>query len=234
MVVILALSSCKKENRCDCFKRTGEIIKVTRSLKAFDRLQVEQNVNVFLTEAPVQKVELEAGENIEPLIETVVEDGTLIIRNHNRCNWARSYDKPLNIYIDTPGIKYIVSNGTGMIKSLNTITLDTFDVQIMNSGNIDLTVNSEKIVSHVYGAGDLTLQGSTIEHSCSIGGSSFLNAYGLSTHYTWIQSYTTGNCYANATDLLINRIDDVGDVHCKGHPATVQKTFNGKGNLYLE
>jgi hypothetical protein len=234
MMIVVLFSACKKENMCDCIKRTGPIVSVKRDVGLFDRIQVEQNVNVFISEAPVQEVTVEAGQNIEPMIETVVENGNLIIRNHNRCNWARSYDKPLNVYLKHPGIKYIKSNGTGAIRSLTTITLDTFDVQIENSGNIELTVNSERVVSHIYGAGDLTIRGQTIEHACSIGGSSFLHAEELSTSYTWIQSYTTGNCYVKAKDLLISRIDDIGDIHCTGHPTTVQKTFNGNGKLYIE
>ncbi|MFL5762406.1 MAG: head GIN domain-containing protein [Bacteroidia bacterium] len=233
-LLITVLFSCKKENRCDCFKRTGEIITVTRSVNAFDRLQVEQNVNVFITDAAVQEVKVEAGKNIEPLIETVVQDGILIIRNHNRCNWARSYDKPLNVYIKTPGLKYITSDGTGKISSQNTIVKDTFDIRIMNSGNIELTVNSGKVISHIFGAGDLTLHGRTAEHACSIGGASFLHAEDLDTDYTWIQSYTTGNSYVFARNLFICRIDDLGDIHCTGHPPNVTKTFNGKGNLYFD
>jgi putative autotransporter adhesin-like protein len=232
--VLFLFASCKKENRCDCIKRTGDIITVTRDLKKFDRLFVEQNVNVFIIQDTVTEVKVEAGENIEPLIQTVVEDGILIIRNKNRCNWSRSYKKPLNVYIKTPGLKYIHSNGTGNIKSVNTITVDSFDVRIENSGNIELTVNSGQVISHIYGAGDLTLHGTSSEHLCSIGGASFLYASDLTTNYTWIQSFTLGLCYVKTSGLLTYRIDDKGDIYCYGHPTTVQKISNqGKGQLLL-
>lgn len=232
---VVFFSSCKKENRCDCIKRTGDIITVTRSVKSFDRIFVEQNVNVFITENPVSEVIVEAGENIEPLIETVVEEGTLIIRNKNKCNWSRSYKKPLNVYIKTPGLKYIHSNGTGDIKGLNTITLDTFDVRIESSGNIDLTVNNDRVVSHIYGVGNLTLHGTTSEHLCSIGGASFLYASELTTNYTWIQSFTLGLCYVKTFGMLAYRIDDKGDIYCYGNPPIVEKLSNqGEGKLLLK
>ena len=124
--IILAMlgfsfEGCQKENRCDCIKRTGEIVMVTRSVKPFDKIFAEENVNVFITEDSVQEVKVEAGENIEPLIDTEVTDGILYIRNRNKCNWARSYKKPLNVYIRVKGLKYITSNGTGTIKSVNAI-----------------------------------------------------------------------------------------------------------------
>ncbi len=234
-IVMILFSSCKKENRCDCIKRTGNIITEVRQLPAFDRIFTEQDVDVYITEDTYTEVKVEAGENIAPLIETVVEYGQLIIRNKNKCNWARSYDKPLNVYIKTPGLTYIHSNGSGNIKSLNTITVDSFDVRTEGAGNIELTVNNTKVISHIYGIGDLTLNGFSDQHYCSIGGSSFLYAAGLNTNYTWIQSYTTGTCYIRTAGLLMYRIDDKGDVYCSGNPASVQQIANeGTGKLYFQ
>ena len=234
-IVMILFSSCKKENRCDCIKRTGNIITDVRQLPAFDRIFTEQDVDVYITEDTYTEVKVEAGENIAPLIETVVEYGQLIIRNKNRCNWARSYDKPLNVYIKTPGLTYIHSNGSGNIKSLNTITVDSFDVRTEGAGNIELNLNNRKIVSHIYGIGDLTLNGFSDQHYASIGGSSFLYTAGLNTNFTWIQSYTTGTCYIKTAGLLMYRIDDKGDVYCSGNPAAVEKLANeGTGKLYFQ
>ena len=219
---------------CDCIKRTGEIITETRSVKAFDRLQVEEDVNVFITDAASQEVTVEGGKNIVPLIETVVDDGTLIIRNHNKCNWARAYNKPLNVYIKTPGLSYIRSNGTGDIKSLNTINKDSLDITIDNSGSIELSVNCTSVVSHIFGCGDLTMHGHTYQNASSIGGTSFLYCKDLVSTYTWVQSFTLGTCYVNASGLLICRFDDKGDIHCYGHPTTVQQAHYGPGQLYME
>lgn len=235
VAAVLIFGACKKENRCDCIKRTGDIITEVRSLPPFDRIFTEQDVDVFITQDPSVEVKVEAGENIAPLIETVVEDGILIIRNKNRCNWTRNYNKPINVHLKHPGLKYIHNNGSGKITSVNTITLDTFDVRIEGAGNIELTVNSNQVISHIYGIGDLILHGNTLEHACSIGGSSYLYASDLNTSYTWIQSYTLGLSYVKASSLLIYRIDDKGDIYCYGHPVTVQKTSNdGSGQLILQ
>ncbi len=60
---ILSIPSCKKENRCDCIKRTGPIVKETRVLAEFTRVEAEDNLNVFITQDTVQEVVIEAGEN---------------------------------------------------------------------------------------------------------------------------------------------------------------------------
>lgn len=233
LLMIVLVSSCKKENRCDCIKRTGSIITEIRIINGFDKFYVEDNLNVFLTQDSSFEVKVEAGENIITLIETEVIDGTLFIRNKNRCNWTRSYKKPFNVYIKMPVIKYITSDGTGNIKSLNTITTDMFDVQTKNVGNIELTVNNSKVTSHMHGAGDLTLVGITFEHNCDIGGTAFLNCKDLQTNITRVHTFTTGLCNVYTSNLTCV-IDYIGDVYCYGSPVTIQETKRGAGQLYLK
>src|ERR1019366_2832981 len=224
LLVIVLFTTCKKENMCDCIKRTGPILIQQRDISGFDKIFVYDNLNVFITQDSMFEVKVEAGKNIRGLITTEVSDGTLTIKNKNRCNWTRSYDEPFNIYIKMPVIKYITSNGTGNIKSLNIITTDAFDVETQNSGNIELTVNNLKIASHMHGAGDLILHGYTAEHACDIGGTAFLKCQDLQTNYTWVHTFTSGLCYVSANNLLICIIDYVGDIYCSGNPKTIDKT----------
>jgi hypothetical protein len=133
-----------------------------------------------------------------------------------------------------PHLTYLTSDGTGDVKSLNAITSDTLDIQTMNSGSIELTVNNSLLLSHMHGSGDITLYGSTNEHAISIGGTAYIHASDFQTSYTYIHSFTLGLSYIRASDLLIARLDEKGDVYCYGDPATVQKTLNAKGQLYLK
>jgi len=229
------LPSCKKENRCDCIKRTGPIISEIRNLGSFTKIKAEHNVDIYISQGAVQEIKVQAGKNIVPLIETVIEDGTLIIRNKNRCNWARSYKKELSVYITVPSIKWIINEGTATIKSLNTFVEDTLDVQTTNSGDLDLSVNTSKLLSHIFGSGDIRLQGVTYEHACNIGGTAYLYAKNLTTSYTYIDTHTIGPSEINVNGgLLICRIERKGDVYCYGNPSSVQKTITGTGQLYLK
>lgn len=234
IVILFFFTACKKENACDCIKRTGKIITEKRSLEDFDKILVENNLNVFITQDSIFEIIVEAGENIAPLIKTEVRNKTLICKNVNRCNWARSYDKPLNIFIKMPYIKYITSNGTGNITSLNTITTDIIDLQTKNSGNIILNASSKQILSHMHGSGDVTLTGYTDEHLCDIGGTGFLYCDALKTNYTYLHTFTLGLCYVYATDLLICNIDRKGDVYCYGNPKTVKYSSKSSGKLYIQ
>jgi|SRR3954468_12728936 hypothetical protein len=228
------LSSCKKENRCDCIKRTGDIIKETRDLSGFTQLLIRDDVNVFLMQDSVYQVIVEAGENIAPLITTEVVDSTLVCRNRNRCKWTRSYKKPLNIYIHMPHVTQINAEGTGEIKGLNTINTQGIYIAANNSGNMELTIHANQLSTSMHGNVDLTLHGYSYHHDCDVQGTAYLLAGDLHTDYTYIHSATLGQCYVNVAGLLICKLDLKGDVFCYGNPHTVDYNYSNSGRLYLQ
>jgi hypothetical protein len=232
--VLILFCACKKENRCDCFKRTGAITTELRSTPSFTKLIVDQNINVFITQDSVSEIKVEGGENIIPLIKTDVENGVLVLENKNRCNWARSYDKPLNVYLKVPQLESIIANGTGDIKSLNTLNFPKIAIQIKNSGNMQLDVNSSEITSYIASSGDLTLSGVASTHNCNVNKRAFLYCQNLQTSITNIESHTLGLCYVNVANSFICKMDDEGDVYCYGNPITISKDIKGQGQLFIQ
>lgn len=233
-VVVIFFNGCKKENMCDCLKRTGKVIKETRNISGFTQLVVKDNLNVFITQDSVYEVTVEAGDNIVPLITTKVDGNTLVCENKNRCNWTRSYKKPLNVYIHMPTVAIIESNGTGNIISTNTLTVPNCFVQTKNSGNIELTFNTAAVTTAMHGSADVILHGNAGMHASDIGGTGYLKAADMYTVYTYVHTYTLGLCYVYAHDLLICKIDQKGDVYGYGNPKTVNTTSYGTGRLYLQ
>ncbi len=227
-------SSCKKENRCDCFKRTGSIIKENRNLTGFTKIAVEDNITIFITQDSLFEVVVEAGKNIAPLIKTEVVDGTLMCKNDNRCNWTRSYKNPLNVYVRMPLLTHILSNGTGLVKSLNTIETPDLYVRTENSGNIELSLNTTHLTTAVHGSTDLNLSGNTQAYNCYIGGTGFLNAKDFHTNYMYLHANTLGLCYIYVSGTLDCLLDQKGDVFCYGNPSQVNQTTNSSGKLYIQ
>ena len=95
----VSLAACKKANRFDCIKRTGEIKTESRALEYFDIIDVQNNVNVFLIQDSINFAEIKAGKNLISNIETSVVAHTLYIKNNNKYNFTRSYKHDIEIYI---------------------------------------------------------------------------------------------------------------------------------------
>lgn len=234
IIVLLFFASCKKENRCDCIKRTGPIIEDKRIVGEFHKIKAEDNVEVFIIQDSINEVVVKAGKNIAPLIKTTIEDGTLIIRNKNRCNWSRSYKKEISVYVKFKDLKWIINEGTSNITSLNTVLQDTLDIQTTNSGDLNLKIQSYRLLSHIFGSGDIRLSGNTYEHGCNVGGTAYMYAKELQTSYTYIDTHTIGPSEIYCSGMLICAIRRKGNVYCYGNPTSVQKIIEGSGQLILE
>jgi len=232
LLIVSAGPSCKKENLGDCFKRTGKVMTEARDLPAFDKIYARDNVDVILTEDTGQEVLVEAGKNLLGLIRTEVREGTLYIRNDNRCNFTRRYDSPIRVLLRVPRtFASIITEGCGQISNTNTFTGDTIHLEVRGgSADIDFTVSSQKVVTAQHGAGDITVRG-TADH---------LYAYNIGTGYTLAEDLSAGYCYAflktvgitrlNVRDLLQITVTSRGNVYYRGNPE-IESHIEGTGQL---
>ncbi|MEO6883447.1 MAG: head GIN domain-containing protein [Bacteroidia bacterium] len=228
--------SCKKANVCDCFESTGSIESEIRQVPIFTSIYMENNENIYLTQGATQKIEVQAGKNLLPLISTEVNsEGELDIKNYNICNFLRSYKKPINIYITMPRLTYVTNNGVGIIQSTNAFTTDTINVRTESSGDVHLIVNNTYVDGHMHGAGDVYLSGNTQEFSCNNVGNGFIYGSDLTvSNYAWLGLSTTGNAYLTINGLFQVLIHESGNVYYGGNPTEIKQIITGSGNLYKQ
>ncbi|HTA82754.1 MAG TPA: DUF2807 domain-containing protein [Bacteroidia bacterium] len=227
--------SCNKTPVCDCFDATGNPTEETRVVPYFEQVHVEDDVNLVISIGSSEQVIIQGGSNLVHNISANVSNNVLTLKNNNICNWLRSYRKSIiTVYITMPRVTYLENEGSGNITSSDTIAMDTLQVQTISSGDINLMVHTNTILGHMFGPGDVTLNGISTNLLCTAnGGTGFLYASSLKTSYTFISTTTTGDCYVNASSLLIALINLRGNVYYSGTP-TIESTIKGAGQLIKE
>lgn len=233
--LVLTAIACSK-NPGDCFKGSGSITTESREIEPFRYLMMENNVDVFLTYSTAQSVEVRAGKNIIAGIKTIVDDQTLTIRNDNTCNWVRSYDKPIEVYISTPVLDSIVYQASGNLTSTNRFFGDSLKLDILEgAGSISLWIDMHRATFNLsYGTADLTVKG--YSHISYV----YSEAYGpadlrnMRSEFTYLTNNSTNNCYVWASLEAEVVIENVGDVYLWGDPPTVAKWGSGSGQLYKQ
>lgn len=227
--------SCKKTPVCECFEVAGKPTTATRNVAPFNQIYVDDNINVFLSVGP-QQVILQGGGNLLENIATNVSGGVLTLQNNNICNWWRSYKKSIiTVYISSPDINFITSNGIGTIQSTDTLTYDTLQVQTISAGDINLMVRNKIVYAHMFGTSDLTITGKTNAFECNFfGGTGFVYADQLISGYTFISNSSTGDCYVNSNGGLDVTIFKDGNVYYSGSPTGITCKTYGAGQLIKE
>ena len=184
ILLISILSACNKENQFDCFKSTGKIINSERQLNDFKELEIDDVFNVFIAKDTINKIIIEGGKNLLPLIITEVKDGKLYIKNNNKCNWVRSYKKELNIFLYTQSLEHIFLYGESKIMSYDTLDIEVFTIDNWSrASKIELTINCSSSHLNIHGGtGSYTLKG--------ISGVSYIYSHG--TGHVFADNLKTG------------------------------------------
>jgi hypothetical protein len=229
LLTLFLFFSC--EDKPDCFKSTGEIVKEERSLDRYTTVFLKDNLNLILVDDTIQNLTIEAGKHLLSEIKTEVKDGQLFISNDNSCNWVRSYKKPLNIYLSLKTVKGIFHYGSGNISCRETIHKDTIIFHHYSSGNMNVDIYSNYIWLDMDKLGDLRLTGKTNTLLSRTIGLGKLDTDGLSCKQFYQTSDGKGDSNIRSDSLLVVEINNSGTIYYTGNPVTVLKTGSGPGNL---
>jgi hypothetical protein len=101
LLAFVLVTSCNKGSDSGCFNSTGDITRENRNIESFNSILLHDNVNLILEKTSSNSIVVEAGSNLISGIITEVNDvGVLEIGNDNNCNWIRSFDSPINVYLN--------------------------------------------------------------------------------------------------------------------------------------
>lgn len=235
LAALLVMISCKKENRSDCFKSTGNIIKEERVAGDIKKIEINENINLIITQDTVNKIIVEAGEHLLPLIITEMDNDTLVIKNNNKCNWVRSFKKEINVYVTVKDLAQITTYGSGDITSTNTLTNDFFMLEMWSGGgSADLTINASESYFIIHtGSSDITVKGFSNFNYIWLHGNGWMWCDSLFTNYTVVSSLGTGDCYVNVSQALNISIHYIGNVYYSEYPnlSIIYRDTSGTGKL---
>ncbi len=150
---LLLFAGCDTEDAPDCFQTAGKMVETEVQVEAFDELIVYKGINLFIEQGAEHKVIVETGENLMNEISVTVEEGRLILKNSNDCNFVRDYNIT-NIYVSVPNLTWLQNAGNTVIKSVGelhfpNIWLRSFDQErvkeIYTVGDFDLHLKSDYV-----------------------------------------------------------------------------------------
>ncbi len=218
---------------CDCLKSTGETVIEHRTLLSFDQIELDDNINLILTQDTVNYIEIEAGKHLHKLIKTNINSGILTIRNNNKCNWVRSYKKEINAYLHFKNITGLKYNGSGDICSTDTIKSKIIYIENLDgSGTISLTIRSDQsyIKEHT-GPADFNIRGKTSYNYVWAAGYGLMDCRNLRADNVTVINKGTNSCFVNAKNSLDAEIDYTGNIYYIGKPNSISTKIDGIGKL---
>jgi hypothetical protein len=234
LVFYCSIAACKKANRFDCIKRTGEIQTDSRPLNNFDIIDVQNNVDILLIQDSVCYTVIEAGKNLISNIETSVVGNKLMVKNNNRCNYTRSYKHAIKIYIHFKKLNELIYEGTGPITSLNTIKNEVFTFNSWDgTDTVKLKLDVPLVYTNIHtGVADLHITGESEQLYAYAKGSGSFKMQEFKCKNVYINNSSTSDQYFWAEKKLEALLQYVGNTYYKGMPSEIIKTKTNKGELF--
>ena len=212
--------------------RSGKSVTETRSLADFQAVALNGSMDLVVRQGATQSVQVEADDNLLPLLETVVEStgqgATLVVRwKKGQSLYTRS---KVSITVTVPKLSALTAAGSGDIKveSFNTPALK---LSLSGSGDAKLQgLSTADFGISISGSGDVVANGSATKLSIRIAGSGDVRLMDLKSDDVSVSVAGSGDVAVNAAKTLDVRIAGSGDVSYSGNPAVKSKVA-GSGSV---
>ena len=240
---MLLLAACSSDSVPDCFQSVGDIIREEVAVADFTKITVFENVGLVLKQGLETKVEVETGTYLRNEVEVIVEDGRLLLRDTNDCNFVRDYGLT-KIYVTAPNIVEIRSS-TGLkiesdgvlaypilrliSESFNNPESETTD------GDFDLELDTDDVTVLVNGIAYFKLRGKTDFFGTIIAaGDSRIEAQNLRANLVEVDHRGSNDILINPQQSFNGVIRGTGDVISFNEPNLIQVEELFKGRLIFK
>jgi hypothetical protein len=231
-VLCLACVSCRKDHLFDCLKGTGKVITVERYSGWFHSIEWHDKIDlVFHKGQP--KVVLTGGANLLDGIETTVQNGWLILRDHNQCNWVRDFNKRLRVEVFTDSLIRIDNYGSGNFLAADTIECTDFRYDNWQaSGKIDLKMKVVRFYMNIHtGTADVNGSGKAEVQILYYNGYGRMNLKPLAGYLIYVNNSGSNDMIVSVRDELHAKIEESGNIYYSGNPAIIVPQITGTGQL---
>jgi hypothetical protein len=207
---------------------SGNIKTETRALGHFNGVAMGLPGSMELRIGNAEGVTIETDDNLMPLIETVIENGTLKIRTSKRN--LNLETRRLKIVVQARAVDNLSLGGSGSIDA-DPLRGAKMHIDLGGSGSINVKgIESESLSVTVGGSGDLKIGGGASQKlSVSVAGSGDVDMGRLQSIDASVNIAGSGEAKIAVRDRLSVTIAGSGDVNYYGDPK-VSKTVVGSGS----
>ena len=205
----------------------GPVEKETRSVGDFHAVEVEIPADVEVRVSDQYSVEVQAQENLLPLLKAEVKDGKLRLYFEENVSNA----KDLKVWVSAPSFDHLALSGSGTLKAVSPLSGDRLELSIGGSGDIDVPqADVAKMQCSIAGSGNIKVAGKAGEIGFEIAGSGDIAAKDLLANTGKASIAGSGSVTCHVEQTLKAEIAGSGDVFYTGSPS-VDTEIAGSGKV---
>lgn len=231
--LLFSFHSCTKPSQC--FHSKGKKTEEIRIFNHYPRtIEINCISNVYWHHDSTCLVKIIAGKNNLKYIQTQIKKDILEIKNLNRCNFLREYER-IEIHVYSPSFNLLTIKSSGNYYFIDTLKADSFRIDNW----ADISKIDAKIHCNVFsysqnaGTGDTYLSG--YAGLCYLWGMGYgyIYAKNLFTYFNYITHKSTGNFIIYANKEVGAKLYSSGNLYIYGNPENISITEYHTGKVYI-
>jgi len=183
-------SAC--QNSVQPWESFGDITTETRTLGSFHGLDVNHDIELFITQDSTKPahIEITYGQNVIPGITTEIQNGVLSIRNSNKAKWLRKLNIQPKCTLNLHQIDDIHLEGNAKVICIDTLYSQAIHCTVNSVENQNLLVFCGQFYGGVMNSSNVKLSGQAtiFSWSCEKGGG--LDASDLRSDDVYLYHFT--------------------------------------------
>jgi len=193
----------------------------------FDEINVQQGIQLFITQDNTTEVKVEADENIIDLLITEVKDNRLKIYFEKNVYRA----KARNVFLSTSAISKLKASSGASVKSENTFQLTSLDLDASSGSSIRIYVNADDITSETSSGASIKVYGKSNTFSGKASSGSSIDADELEAIDAYAKASSGANINVNVSGNLTAKASSGGDIDYEGSPTNINKDTSSGGSV---
>lgn len=207
---------------------SGVKVEKQRALSAFTKLRIDGPVDVKLAQGGSDQAIVTADDNIEPLVETAVENDTLVVRLKRDAGFTTRSAPVVRITART--LQAIAIHGSGDL-AMDSFKGDSLALTVVGSGDVHVGLVEVKDLNvNLSGSGDVRLAGRADQQSWTVSGSGDVDARALSGRGAKVSLSGSGDLSLGVTEQLDVQLSGSGDLTYAGRPQ-LRQSVTGSGEI---
>lgn len=204
---LIALMGCDAAfAQRDCVEADSALVKDTRKIAPFHSVEVRGSADVRLRQGKHRDIVVRTRANVQKLLETRVEDGTLIVEIDGCVRNASTIE--VSVWVPEP--RQLSVSGSGSIDASG-LKVKSLSVSVSGSGDVDLSGKATSLAANVSGSGDV-------------------RAKSLATRSASVSVSGSGDAVVRASHALDASVAGSGKIRYAGSPQ-VQRSIAGSGSI---
>jgi hypothetical protein len=204
----------------------GKVTTEKRDVPEFEAVRLASSVDVAITVGPARSVAVTIDGNLQPLVTTKVERGTLVLDTQKPIRSARA----ARVEVTVPALHRVALDGSGDVTVAG--GAGPLELRVHGSGDVRWKGEATTLDVAVEGSGDVRLEGRAAQLRIRVDGSGDVDAHGLSATDADARVEGSGDVRLNvAGGKLSAQVDGSGDIHWSGKTSEEHVVVHGSGDV---